>query len=235
MSTFNLMGEQMHLGEEPALEDLALLKEALTVNQGSYNELATEYIATGSDRLNQALRWFSPALTTISRDHHSKQILELGSADGFLTGYLANLGHQVTAIDFASSMVSSTRHEAPAAQVIEKDFLDANLSNTFDLVICSAFAHLFPSPWDLRVLEKCARLLNDDGIAFISTTLHEEASSGFEVKDGLHCRFRNRYTLSNFKELMRQAGLEEISFSIDRDALAPEKTWGNWIMKKATS
>jgi SAM-dependent methyltransferase len=164
-------------------------------------------------------------------------VIELGPADGILTGWLCNLGFRVTAIDFSPSMCASVRAEAPAAEVIEAEFLQYDFAEPYDIVLASAFVHLFPAPWDHRVLLKIGQLVSSQGCAFLSTTLHASASSGVFTKETCPSappRYRNHYTRPGFESLIERAGLRIVDFYQADDRLDTSKRWGNWVVRSAS-
>lgn len=212
--------------ELPAGVDLS---EAIRTNHRTYNRMHDQYQQTGHARLGQAKRWLKPVFDEFVL-RESRTLLELGSADGYLTGYLTDLIPHVTAIDFAEHMCDATRRQAPRAQVVEGEFLDHEFRTTFDVILVSAFAHLFPAPWDRAVLRKVRSLLTSTGIAYLATTLHPEHDEGYLAKNVDGIRWRTRYTPQSFESLIHNSGLSIESFYVTRDRLSPEKTWGNWIV-----
>ena len=210
------------------------LEAVLTQNRETYQRLAPLYDATGEARLAQAKRWLGPILQVMRDEPERLSVLELGPADGHLTGYMSSLGHDVTAVEFAPAMAAVTRKNAPDVTVIEADFLGLELPVTYDIVLCSAFAHLFPAPFDRVVLEKVGGLLRPGGIAYVATTIHNVSSAGLENKNGDLLRFRRRYTPTEFEDVMERSGLVPERFYVTRDRLSPSKTWANWIARGGT-
>jgi hypothetical protein len=96
-----------------------------------------------------------------------------------------------------------------------------------------AVIHLFPPPWDLRVIEKIRSLLDDGGLAFVATTVHDLPGQGFLRKIGYHgqpLRYRRQYSRREFKELL-QAGGFSVRRSYDTtDPVWPDKHWMNFIL-----
>jgi SAM-dependent methyltransferase len=211
------------------------LDEVLRLNRITYDELAELYEKSGAERLIQAQRWLRPVLHSLRQAPRPLTVLELGSADGFLTGYISSLGHEVTAVEFADSMAAMTLRHAPQIQLVQEDFLTCGLSAGFDVIICSAFVHLFPAPWDRKVLEKVCDLMAPSGLAYLATTVHSRHTSGYELKDCGLGRYRTRFTVPTFSAVVQQAGLTTRTFYTTRDRLAPEKTWGNWLVRRGTS
>lgn len=105
------------------------------------------------------------------------------------------------------------------------------LSGGYDVILCSAFAHLFPDPWDRTVLEKVAGLLAPVGRAYVATTIHRVGAAGYEEKSGGLRRYRRRYTPAEFDDVMKRSGLIPERFYVTQDRLAAGKTWGNWIVR----
>lgn len=206
------------------------LDEVLGQNRDTYTGLTSMYEDTGKARLEEAKRWLLPLFAVMS-NRDVVDVLELGPADGYLTGYLCDLGYQVTAIDFAESMCESTRRHAPNATVIEAEFLGYEFSSGYDAIMVSAFAHLFPHPWDLAVLEKTRDLLSPGGVAYLATTLHPLFLAGYVEKGaGQPFRYRTKHTSASFESLIHLAGLSVIDAYVTADRISLEKTWGNWIV-----
>ena len=212
--------------ELPASVDLS---EAIRTNHLIYNRLSGQYERTGRARLRQAKRWLRPVFDELAV-RESRTLLELGPADGYLTGYLTTKVPEVTAIDFAASMCEATRRHAPRARVVEGEFLDHDFTTTFDVILVSAFAHLFPPLGDLAVLRKVRSLLSGTGIAYLATTLHPVHAEGYLAKTADGVRWRTRYTAQSFETLIDTSGLAIESSYVTRDRLSPDKTWGNWIV-----
>lgn len=208
------------------------LNIALRLNQTAYNGLAVNYETTGALRLVQAYRWLRPVLRHMNGQGSEQSILELGSADGYLTGYLTRQGYNVTAIEYATEMAAATRRNAPLATLLEQDFTCCDLDSRFDVVLGSAFVHLFPPPWDLFVLKRIRAFLAPDGVAYLATTIHDTFRTGLEAKQHTNDipRYRSRYTMAAFNAQLRDAGFTTVSFYATRDHYCPEKSWGNWIV-----
>lgn len=206
------------------------LDEVFGLNRKTYTGMASKYEETGHARLQQAKRWLERFLTSMS-EHNARTVLELGPADGYLTGHLCDLGYDVTAIDFTPAMCEATRRHAGKANVIEAEFLGYQFPMRFDAIMVSAFAHCFPHPWDLAVLEKTRDLLKPGGVAYLATTLHPLFRAGYMEKDSTtQLRYRTQHTRGSFESLIRLADLDVIDAYVTGDRLAPEKTWGNWIV-----
>jgi len=213
------------------LTDRDILSEALDQNQATYGGIAEAYDASSSSRGRHAKRWFRPALEGFS-EAGVRTVLELGPADGNLTKLLSDKGFDVTAIDFVEAMCALTKRNAPRAKVIHDEFLDHEFEATFDAVVCSAFVHIFPRPWDVEVLIKVRELLSPCGIAYLATTLHDTVDAGYLPKAGLDSavRYRVRHTQESFEALIGLSGLRVQNFYATDDRLSTEKTWGNWIV-----
>lgn len=82
------------------------------------------------------------------------------------------------------------------SKVYTGDFLEFPFKKSFDILFAQAFLHLFPDVWP--ALDRLHALCSDGGLLHFSTTVHEEASEGWEVKEDYHChapaRFRRRYS-----------------------------------------
>jgi SAM-dependent methyltransferase len=209
--------------------------DVLHRNRATYAQLPAVYERTGAFRREQAKRWLLSPLEALRPQRRGDRLLELGSADGYLTGLLAEKGYDVTAVEYTPQMCDATRRHAPTADVVEAEFLEHQFDATYDVILCSAFVHLFPPPYDRAVLVKVRDLLTDGGIAYLATTVHPEYSSGYEVKGAAGARYRTRYTHDAVVDLIGSAGLEVRKQYVARDRLESEKAWGNWLVARAES
>lgn len=66
--------------------------DVLHRNRATYAELPAVYERTGAFRREQAKRWLLSPLETLRPPRQADRLLELGSADGYLTGLLAEKG-----------------------------------------------------------------------------------------------------------------------------------------------
>lgn len=209
--------------------------DVLHRNRATYAELPAVYERTGAFRREQAKRWLLSPLETLRPPRQADRLLELGSADGYLTGLLAEKGYDVTAVEYTPQMCEATRRNAPSAKVVEAEFLSHHFDDTYDVILCSAFVHLFPPPYDRAVLLKVRDLLADGGIAYLATTVHSEYSSGYEAKGSSGHRYRTRYTHEEVVDLITSAGLEVRTHHSAQDRLEAEKVWGNWFVARTDS
>ncbi|MDD1700436.1 MAG: methyltransferase domain-containing protein [Methanoregula sp.] len=120
------------------------------------------------ERLLAALYLASPA--------HNKSILDIGCGRGELCYALAQLGANVTGIDYSSSAISiaeKTFHDAikkDKLKFICIDFLQFNFDKKFDRIIATDFIeHIEKSRYDL-VLRKVAGLLKPGGLFILHTS-----------------------------------------------------------------
>ena len=109
------------------------------------------------------------------------QLLELGCGPGNITRYLLGKrpDFQILATDAAPNMVALAKKNNPEANV---QVLDARqlgmLTQTFDAIVLG-FCLPYLSQEDVKlVFEQCYRLLNNEGIIYLSTIEGQYANSG---------------------------------------------------------
>lgn len=96
-----------------------------------------------------------------------QSVLEVGCAEGWMTGELAARGAKVTAIDFAASYVERARAKVPNATIIQADVHDMPFEdNQFDSVVCSEVLEHLISPF--TALAEIHRVLKPEGTLVIS-------------------------------------------------------------------
>ena len=165
-------------------------------------------------------------LPQITRADHPTA-LDIGCADGTHSRVLSALGYAVTGVDFSAPMISrgtralqTTRrcHNKPSllhGEFLSGRYVDEHGTDTlfdgarFDLVLATAFVHLFPPEADEDALRKVLSHVAPGGTALISTTVEPTNRTGArdqgEFERRLASRWRNRYTFETFDWLVREA------------------------------
>lgn len=215
----------------------AALNHALDTNRQAYDSLASFYARTGGSRAKKMHRWLKPLYENLEKRFKKPiSLLELGPGDGSLAAALDKRGYRVTAIEFSSRMCEHVRKNASTIDLIEEEFFRFKFGKRrFHCIVGVAFVHLFPSPWDLSVLQKIKGLLKDGGIAYLATTIHEFADEGYSPKSepkGQPIRYRRRYKREHFERLLVQAGFEIIESYVNEDGSVGGKRWMNFIVKR---
>lgn len=176
------------------------MKDYVKVSLNAYESLAVEFkgkIQTRKTSQKTIIKYFLLALDTYVGV--PEKILEIGPAAGYTTELLCvENRHKVTAIEISPKLAEYCKDLAPCANVLVGDFLDYDFEReTYDGILAIAFIHLFPKKDSNIIYEKIKSLLNNSGIVFLSTTLHDESTEGFERKTNFekeNLRFRRRFT-----------------------------------------
>ncbi|MFC8943673.1 class I SAM-dependent methyltransferase, partial [Streptomyces griseoincarnatus] len=151
---------------------------------------------------------------------------DIGCADGTHSRVLSALGYAVTGVDFSAPMITAARELADdptlasrprllhgeflSGRYIDEHGAQARLDGTrFDLVLATAFVHLFPPESDDDAVHKVLAYVAPGGTALISTTAAMSNRQGLETKAGadgrVTHRWRNHYTLEYFVWLVAEA------------------------------
>lgn len=187
-------------------------------NEVLYNSVAREYLKRAEIRLTGNDTWLLPFLTAIGAGPGARA-LDVGSAVGTNARYLAKHGYDVTGVDYAPNMVTTARAACAGLdnrpRFVLKDFRDwTRTGDRFDLVVATAFIHLFRPPEDEWITERILSHVAPGGTAILSTTVepaHSQQlrpkwadSADDSVPPGLE-RWRNHYTGRSFLNLVRRA------------------------------
>jgi len=99
----------------------------------------------------------------------SKRILDIGCAQGTLALILAELAHQVTAVDIRQSFLdyAASRHEHGDIRFIHADILELDLDERFDLIFANQVIEHLIHPVDF--LRKLLGMLNPGGKLVVTT------------------------------------------------------------------
>ncbi|MEU4387387.1 class I SAM-dependent methyltransferase [Promicromonospora sp. NPDC023805] len=214
--------------------------------RAAYNRFALSYeIDAARRRDSWAARWLEPVMRHVElagRKRSDVRVLDVGSGIGSFAGHLAHEGFDVWAIDIADEMVERTRarlrqvygsdaqSRAVRGSFIEHDFA----SEQFDLILGVAFVHCLPRPVDVLAIRKMAELLNEEGIAYLTTTAEPDGQEALALKDAMRGerdgtlmrRYRTRYTPAQFIDRIRAGGLTPWSWPgygapVELDSLTP--------------
>lgn len=164
-------------------------------NTRAYDAAASEYSERTQDYAKRDIDLLKPFFTKLPQ---GGSVLELGPGSGLGLKILEDRGFQTTAIDISANMLDVSALTSPASKLLQGDFLAYDFGEMrFDGVIAKAFFHCFPKVDALRAINKARTLLEDDGLLFLATSVHEEPSEGFEEKSDYSnapVRFRKRWT-----------------------------------------
>ncbi|GHH65113.1 hypothetical protein GCM10017772_02760 [Promicromonospora soli] len=201
------------------------LLSILDINRAAYDILARTYKGTAAVRQENAKKWLIqrlPEITTAGQ----RTALDVGCADGTHSRVLSALGYTVTGVDFSAQMISAAREltddptlpnkpsllhgEFLAGRYVDEDGTRARIDGArFDLVLATAFVHLFPPDADDDAVRKVLSHVAPGGTALLSTTAAMSNRRGLELKVGaggqVARRWRNHYTLEYFVWLVREA------------------------------
>ena len=105
------------------------------------------------------------------------KILEIGCGTGRHTHKLANLGHEITAIDISEGMLEIAKSKVKTAKFIHGDFLEHDFNGQkFDFIIMALVLEHLPDKE--IVFAKIAELLNIGGRFFLSEIHHSRMENG---------------------------------------------------------
>jgi SAM-dependent methyltransferase len=217
------------------------LQSILEINRAAYDMLAGTYKGTTGIRQENAKKWLTQRLPQITATARPTA-LDIGCADGTHSRVLSALGYAVTGVDFSAPMIAAARElsddptlpnkprllhgEFLAGRYVDDRGTEAPLDDErFDLVLATAFVHLFPPEADDDALRKVLGHVIPGGTALISTTADPADLRGLEIKAGADGqtarRWRNHYTAESFMWLVREAA---------RDAYGVKASVRPWVI-----
>jgi SAM-dependent methyltransferase len=203
--------------------------EYSSIHKETYDELADEY----ESRVDALI-----PVTTDAMDYFSSHIrpggsvLDLGCAVGIAINILTQKGFQCTGIEISPRMATFAGKRNPDCKIITGDFLSERFGHKFDAVLAFAFIHLFPKEEIVVILDKIKSILNQGGVALISTTESAKSGEGWEIKndyDKKMKRFRKSWTENELRETLDSAGLKILALKKFTDPFG--KTWMDFVVK----
>lgn len=97
-----------------------------------------------------SLEWYDAMLRGwIDRhlDAPSLRVLDVGSATGYLSGYVQRAGHRPTGIDRSRSMIRGARRRHPGIEFVTADACSPPFADdVFDLVASASLVNIVPDP-----------------------------------------------------------------------------------------
>jgi SAM-dependent methyltransferase len=212
------------------------MKDYLEVNKKAYNLLAQEFYNKNNVR-NPGSKIISDYFVGHLKERfHNPFVLELGPGTGHIAKFLYGSGCNVDAIEFSEKMADICKENSPKTNVMLGDFLNYNFENRkYSGILAVAFIHLFDSEDVKLVMNKINDLLDEKGLVFISTTMHNKVEEGYFVKEnfsGEVRRFRRKYTPSEMEKLINNSNFNIIDSNICEDIEIQEKRWMNYLIEK---
>lgn len=230
-------------------------REVSQMAEGVYGSQVAHYLARAAERLAGNDTWLWPRLEKIGI-RPGARALDVGCGVGTNSFYLAKQGYTVTGVDISHQMVSAARAAATTQigldnrpRFVCQDFCDWCPDDPkFDLVVATAFVHLFPSPLDRAVTDGILSHVALHGTAIMSTTVETAHSQGLRRKsDGEHRgpgrplsdeRWRNDYTQKTFRNLVEHStmNLPATSWALEEhvtpDPARPQQLWSDIVVTR---
>lgn len=174
------------------------MKDYLQVNKEAYNQLANQYTERTKRYVESDKLVLQPFIKEIKHLDPNPKILELGPGSGLALQMFTREGFNTTAIDIAEEIIKNACIASPDTIFIHDEFLTHDFGiQTFDGVFAKAFIHLFATPDATEVIKKIHALLKENGVAFISTTVHDKSEEGYREKTDYKNspkRYRKKWT-----------------------------------------
>jgi ubiquinone/menaquinone biosynthesis C-methylase UbiE len=155
-------------------------KESFDISVKRFDEFAAQY----ADRFN-TIDAYLPSIDQFCNliEVKNPSILELACGPGNITKYLKQKfpDSKIIALDLAPKMISIARNQVKGVDFRVMDIRDiSSLPNKFDAIMCS-FGLPFLSVTDAaKLITDCAKLMNTNGVIYISTMEGDETKAGFE-------------------------------------------------------
>lgn len=215
------------------------MKEYVAVNKNAYNQLAKEY----EKRLQRRSKYEEPVDNLIGlpykyakKTFHQIKALDIGPGRGEACTYLEKMGCEVHALDIAENILNVVKKVTTNTKLICADILTYKLpKDEYNLIYCGALIHLFTIKDAKKVLSNINLGLKPNGILFINTTVHNQSSEDYYIKNDYNgdvTRFRHKYTEKEFRELI-EFNKFKILEELRTDEKDRNKVWLGFICQKS--
>ncbi|EKE28904.1 MAG: hypothetical protein ACD_2C00266G0010 [uncultured bacterium (gcode 4)] len=173
-------------------------------NRETYDILASEYEQKAEirDMYNKML------IEKVFVEHLEKwkKILDVGCSVWVDIKALTDSWYIVEWTDISQEMINFSEARNPWVKHTCGNFLDIGFGK-YDAIFSQAFIHLFPEDEVVKILEKMKSILNENWIAYFTTTKSEiPLEWWYEKKDyeGLHKRYRRHWTKPELTEMLER-------------------------------
>lgn len=166
-------------------------------------------------------------------------ILDVGVGPGVNLDMFAQEEFRTYGVDISRGMLKVAKKRAPEARYTRRDYLKYEPKRKFHGIMMKAFIHLFTESIARRILKKAWRDLEEGGVVFLATTVHDASTEGgLEQKADFPMeakRYRKRWTKESFVSFLESVPGFEI---IDEDpgvtfqTDASGKQWMNFMLRK---
>ncbi|MBU0907317.1 MAG: class I SAM-dependent methyltransferase, partial [Nanoarchaeota archaeon] len=201
------------------------------LNKETYDSLAGEYQKRWKSYYEHQTEVLSHFVREIKSKNNAKEIkiLDVGCGVGLDSAIMSDHGFKAEGIDFSSEMIKFARINVPGGKFVHTNLFDYDPGSKYKGVILDAFIHLFPKNHLQAVFNKIKDLTEEEGILYISTTLHDNPSEGFILKgdyENKKARFRKEWTKEEFLTELHKLGLQLIKYYEDKEDVY-KKHWMN--------
>ncbi|EKE28215.1 MAG: hypothetical protein ACD_3C00086G0059 [uncultured bacterium (gcode 4)] len=173
-------------------------------NRETYDILASEYEQKSEVR-NEYNKMIIEKVFT-KHIEKWKKILDIGCSVGVDINILRENWYIVQGTDISQEMINYSQIRNPSVEHVCWNFLDIEFWK-FDWIFAQAFIHLFPEEEVIKILDKMKSILNEDWVAYITTTKSEIPKEWWDEKKDykwLHKRYRRHWTKAELTEMLER-------------------------------
>ena len=133
------------------------------------------------------------------------KILEIGCGPGNITKYLLDKrpDFDILGTDISSNMIELAKENNPTASFSIMDCREIdNLSQKFDGIVCGFCLPYLSQSDTLKFIKDCSKLLNENGLIYISFVEGEPSKSHFQVSSSGDRVWFNYHLLDKLEKLL---------------------------------
>ncbi|MDO8529950.1 MAG: class I SAM-dependent methyltransferase [bacterium] len=201
----------------------------------TYNKIAESW-----HKDHQTDNWWQEGTDKfVSLLKEGSSVLDVGCGGGTKTKYLINRGLKVLGVDFSENLIEIAKREALGGKYLVMDINNIDtLEENFDGVFMQAVLLHIPKKEAEGIIKKAVQKLNAGGYLYIAVKEKIEGGVDEETKVDNdygyeYERFFSYFTLDEFKEYFRNAGLEMVYENVMPPSRTTRKSkWMQVIGKK---
>lgn len=184
-------------------DDIIYNEEIINIDEtlNTYNKIALKYNEEYGQDLSD-----TPYIDMFLKNVNGHKILDIGCGPGTLSGYIANKGYEVDAIDFSEEMLNIARNQIKNVNFINADMRNITINKKYNGIML-AYSLFHISKEEVKdVLLTYHDLLENDGVMLI---ILQDGQGESYVEENLEKglkKFVNYYSFEEIEKVLDDSG-----------------------------
>lgn len=192
------------------------MEEYLRINKECYDILAKAYELRGKrpEQNESKAHESGNRILEMLRSYNIRniQVLEIGPGAGQILQFFDEYGCRTTGVEISFEMAEIAKRKSPQSLIICQDINSVKfLKKQFHIIYMGAVLHLFPEKDASKLLHNIYDWLDNNGILYVNTTIHDISDEGYFEKEDYSpfcTRYRKYWTEVEFCNFVYKHGFD---------------------------